>query len=43
MNVGYVPQSWYLDNLDVAWKEVYSKDPCKVCARACSQRGVSRT
>lgn len=29
MNVGYDETSWYLDNLDVAWKEVYSKDPCK--------------
>lgn len=29
MNVGYDPTSWYLDNLDIAWKEIYVKDPCK--------------
>jgi len=29
VNVGYVDQSWYLDNLDVAWAAVYSKDPCE--------------
>ena len=29
VNVGYVDKSWYLDNLDVAWAAVYSKDPCE--------------
>jgi hexosaminidase len=28
VNVGYDDQSWYLDNLDVAWDAMYSKDPC---------------
>ena len=27
-NVGYNKKSWYLDNLDVAWKAVYSNEPC---------------
>lgn len=28
LNVGYNNESWYLDNLDVAWKAVYSQEPC---------------
>mmetsp|Transcript_19673 Transcript_19673/g.23397 ORF Transcript_19673/g.23397 Transcript_19673/m.23397 type:complete len:542 (+) Transcript_19673:41-1666(+) len=28
VNVGYDTQSWYLDNLEVAWDAMYSKDPC---------------
>jgi hexosaminidase len=28
VNVGYDNESWYLDNLDVAWDAVYAKDPC---------------
>jgi len=31
VNVGYVPESWYLDNLDVNWRAVYLKEPCEVC------------
>ena len=27
-NVGYDKTSWYLDNLDVAWKQVYANEPC---------------
>lgn len=27
-NVGYDSVSWYLDNLNVAWKAVYSNEPC---------------
>ena len=27
-NVGYDKTSWYLDNLDVTWKQVYANEPC---------------
>lgn len=29
VNVGYTNGSWYLDNLNVAWQEVYERSPCK--------------
>lgn len=29
VNVGYANGSWYLDNLNVAWQEVYERSPCK--------------
>eukprot|EP00908_Phaeocystis_cordata_P018122 Transcript_29514.p2 GENE.Transcript_29514~~Transcript_29514.p2 ORF type:complete len:586 (-),score=168.89 Transcript_29514:155-1849(-) len=28
INVGYFEQSWYLDNLEVNWKDIYSNEPC---------------
>jgi hexosaminidase len=28
INVGYVSDSWYLDNLDVTWDAVYGNEPC---------------
>jgi hexosaminidase len=28
VNVGYVADSWYLDNLNVNWTSVYRNDPC---------------
>lgn len=28
INVGYVPHSWYLDNLGVTWDAVYLNEPC---------------
>jgi len=28
INVGYVSDSWYLDNLDVTWDKVYINEPC---------------
>jgi hexosaminidase len=28
INVGYVADSWYLDNLDVTWDAVYRNEPC---------------
>jgi hexosaminidase len=28
INVGYVADSWYLDNLDVTWDHVYMNEPC---------------
>jgi hexosaminidase len=28
LNVGYDKTSWYLDNLNVGWKAVYTQDPC---------------
>jgi len=28
LNVGYDSQSWYLDNLNIDWKAVYSQEPC---------------
>ena len=27
VNVGYVANSWYLDNLDVTWDKAYGFDP----------------
>ena len=27
LNVGYVADSWYLDNLDVTWAQAYASDP----------------
>jgi len=29
VNVGYANGSWYLDNLNRAWDEVYGRDPCR--------------
>lgn len=28
LNVGYVKGSWYLDNIDVPWKQMYWNEPC---------------
>lgn len=29
INVGYFPESWYLDNLNVNWTAVYLNEPCR--------------
>ena len=28
LNVGYTANSWYLDNTDVIWQNVYQNEPC---------------
>ena len=32
VNVGYTTGSWYLDNLDKAWDDIYMSDPCSTIA-----------